>query len=116
MARKTRLVKKENPAAVSDLVSAPIITPPKALVFISHDTRDANLAEAFADLIADVSAGTVKSFRSSDNKGTSGIGLMMMLSMLREDYPWLYEIGREFQQVIRCGTKSEIKRRLGQNA
>ena len=45
----------------------------KPLVFISHDTRDADLAEAFSILLADVSAGTLKSFRSSDKKGTSGI-------------------------------------------
>lgn len=46
---------------------------PKPLVFISHDSRDADLAEAFSNLLIDVSGGTLKSFRSSDNKGTSGI-------------------------------------------
>lgn len=57
----------------------PPVAPPEAspltkpLVFISHDTRDADLAEAFSILLADVSAGTLKSFRSSDKKGTSGI-------------------------------------------
>ncbi len=45
----------------------------KSLVFISHDSRDADLAEAFANLLADVSGGTLKSFRSSDKKGNSGI-------------------------------------------
>lgn len=45
----------------------------RSLVFISHDSRDADLAELFADLLSDVSGGTLKSFRSSDNKGTSGI-------------------------------------------
>ena len=45
----------------------------RTLVFISHDSRDADLAEAFANLLSDVSAGTLKSFRSSDKKGTSGI-------------------------------------------
>lgn len=43
------------------------------LVFISHDNRDADLAEAFANLLTDASGGIVKSFRSSDKKGTSGI-------------------------------------------
>lgn len=43
------------------------------LVFISHDTGDADLAEAFANLLQDVSGGILKSFRSSDKKGTSGI-------------------------------------------
>lgn len=45
----------------------------KPLVFISHDSRDADLAEAFSNLLIDVSGGTLKSFRSSDKKGTSGI-------------------------------------------
>ncbi|PWB89718.1 hypothetical protein C5688_13910 [Methylocystis sp. MitZ-2018] len=44
-----------------------------ALVFISHDTRDAEIAEAFSRLLASVSAGVLKSFRSSDKKGNQGI-------------------------------------------
>jgi hypothetical protein len=43
------------------------------LVFISHDSRDAELAEAFSKLLKSVSAGMLKSFRSSDKKGTEGI-------------------------------------------
>src|ERR1017187_5862142 len=43
------------------------------LVFISHDSRDAELAEAFSKLLKSVSAGMLKSFRSSDRKGTEGI-------------------------------------------
>lgn len=43
------------------------------LVFISHDTRDAELAEAFSSLLKNVSAGVLKSFRTSDKKGTQGI-------------------------------------------
>jgi hypothetical protein len=45
----------------------------KPLVFISHDSRDAKLAEAFSDLLTAVSAGVLKSFRSSDKKGGAGI-------------------------------------------
>ena len=45
----------------------------KALVFISHDTRDAEIAEAFSRLLSSVSAGVLKSFRSSDKKGNQGI-------------------------------------------
>lgn len=45
----------------------------KPLVFISHDSRDADLAEAFSKLLKSVSAGMLKSFRSSDKKGTEGI-------------------------------------------
>lgn len=50
-------------------------SPPRGrpLVFISHDTRDADIAEAFADLLQDASGGVLHSFRSSDRKGTSGI-------------------------------------------
>jgi len=43
------------------------------LVFISHDTRDAELAEAFGKLLKSVSAGMIKTFRSSDKKGNEGI-------------------------------------------
>lgn len=43
------------------------------LVFISHDTRDAELAEAFSNLLKCVSAGVLKSFRTSDKKGNQGI-------------------------------------------
>src|ERR1041385_472384 len=45
----------------------------KPLVFISHDSRDADLAEAFNNLLTDASGGILKSFRSSDKRGTSGI-------------------------------------------
>jgi hypothetical protein len=53
-----------------DLLSA---TTPGPLVFISHDARDADLAEAFSKLLKSVSAGMIKTFRSSDKKGTEGI-------------------------------------------
>ncbi|MBZ5573795.1 MAG: toll/interleukin-1 receptor domain-containing protein [Acidobacteriia bacterium] len=43
------------------------------LVFISHDARDADLAEAFSKLLKSVSAGMIKTFRSSDKKGHEGI-------------------------------------------
>lgn len=39
------------------------------LVFISHDSRDAELAEAFTKLLASVSSGLLKSFRSTDSAG-----------------------------------------------
>lgn len=84
----------------------------RTLVFISHDNRDADLAEAFANLLSDVSAGMLKSFRSSDKKGSSGIefgtewykAIMSQLSDATDvvalltkhsiDRPWiLYEAG-----------------------
>lgn len=53
-------------------------TPPTStrqgpLVFVSHDTRDFQLAEQFSRLLTSVSAGVLKSFRSSDKTGTQGI-------------------------------------------
>jgi len=48
-------------------------TSPSPLIFISHDTRDAELAEAFSKLLRSVSAGVLKTFRSSDKRGTEGI-------------------------------------------
>ena len=50
--------------------------PPRAtspLIFISHDSRDADVAEAFSKLLSSVSAGVLKSFRSTDRKGSQGI-------------------------------------------
>jgi hypothetical protein len=110
---KLRHLKKPTPAAtVSEPASTAISAPAKALVFVSHDTRDADLAEAFAELVADVSVGTVKSFRSSDNKGTTGIefgenwytailtklgeatDVVALLTTNSIDRPWiLYEAG-----------------------
>ncbi len=47
--------------------------PARPLIFVSHDHRDAKLAEAFANLLTDASGGFLKSFRSSDRKGGAGI-------------------------------------------
>jgi len=84
----------------------------RTLVFISHDSRDADLAEAFANLLSDVSAGTLKSFSSSDKKGSAGIpfgtewyseimsklsdatDVVALLTKHSTDRPWiLYEAG-----------------------
>src|SRR5258705_10518018 len=59
--------------SLGDILLQSQSTRSQALVFISHDTRDADLAEAFSNLLLDVSGGLLKSFRSSDTKGTSGI-------------------------------------------
>lgn len=56
--------------APSDGAPAPATRP---LIFISHDHRDAELAELFETLITDSSGGYLRSFRSSDKKGVSGI-------------------------------------------
>lgn len=82
------------------------------LIFISHDSRDADLAEAFSKLLSSVSAGVLKSFRSSDRRGTQGIeygtewfpelmgrlesasDVVCLLTRRSLDRPWiLYEAG-----------------------
>lgn len=82
------------------------------LVFISHDTRDAELAEAFSELLINSSMGILESFRSSDKKGTQGIeygtlwydeifkklndasDVVCLLTHNSVDRPWiLYEAG-----------------------
>ncbi len=50
------------------------------LIFISHDTRDAELAEAVSKLLGSVSCGMLKSFRSSDKKGSQGIDYGLVVS------------------------------------
>jgi hypothetical protein len=84
----------------------------RPLVFISHDARDAALAEAFSRLLKSVSAGMIKTFRSTDKEGDSGIDfgeewykrLMMQLQATSDviclftersvDRPWiLFEAG-----------------------
>ena len=86
--------------------------PPQALVFISHDARDADLAEEFDNLLRDASGGMLKSFRSSDKKGTAGMeygeewysaimgklgsatDVVALLTPYSIDRPWiLYEAG-----------------------
>src|SRR6202008_871617 len=45
---------------------------PGPLIFISHDSRDFAVAEAFSKLLSSVTAGMLKTFRSSDKKGSQG--------------------------------------------
>lgn len=107
MARKRESASKEMVSA------APTLAPgTKPLVFISHDSRDAELAELFGNLLTDASGGILKSFRSSDRKGTAGIefgsqwydtimvrirdatDVVALLTPNSVDRPWiLYEAG-----------------------
>jgi hypothetical protein len=85
---------------------------PQPLVFISHDSRDADLAEEFDNLLRDASGGMLKSFRSSDKKGGAGMeygeewytaimsrlgtatDVVALLTPYSLDRPWiLYEAG-----------------------
>lgn len=107
--RKKSIVEGATVEPATVATSAPRSGP---LVFVSHDNRDADLAEGFANLLSDVSGGTLKSFRSSDNRGTSGIAfgtewyttimsrldeatdVVALLTAQSVDRPWiLYEAG-----------------------
>jgi hypothetical protein len=57
---------KKIPASADE----PHVRATATLIFISHDNRDADLAEAFSKLSRSVSAGVLQSFRSSDRKGS----------------------------------------------
>lgn len=43
------------------------------LVFISHDSRDCEVARAFSELLSSVSVGLLETFWSSDSKGACGL-------------------------------------------
>jgi hypothetical protein len=73
-------------------------------VFISHDTRDAEIAEAFSKLLKSVSAGMLKSFQSSDNKGTQGIEFGV------EWYPKVIENLQNASDVVCILTELSINR------
>jgi hypothetical protein len=77
---------------------------PKPLVFISHDTRDAELAEAFSNLLKTVSAGVLKSFRTSDKKGSQGIEYGV------EWYPEIIKNIQEASDVVCLLTENSIDR------
>ncbi len=74
------------------------------LVFISHDTRDANLAEAFSELLKKVSAGVLKSFRTSDKKGNQGIEYGI------EWYPEIIKNIQNASDVVCLLTENSINR------
>ena len=58
------------------------------LVFVSHDSRDADLAEALSKLLMNVSAGMLKSFRSSDRKGAQGIDFGVEWQPRADEQDW----------------------------
>ena len=97
--------KKSNPDDVpmsqSDLQSQKAKTP---LVFISHDTRDAELAEEFNNLLTRASAGALQAFRSSDKKGTQGIEYGL------DWYPAIMEKIDEATDVVCLLTRRSVER------
>lgn len=74
------------------------------LVFISHDTRDSELAEEFSNLLKSASAGALKSFRSSDKKGTQGI------EYGQEWYPAIMDKIDEASDVVCLLTQNSVDR------
>ncbi len=74
------------------------------LAFISHDSRDAEIAEAFSKLLSSVSAGVLKSFRSSDNKGNQGIEYGV------EWYPKIIDALQNASDVVCLLTDNSINR------
>jgi len=74
MASRKPTVKTVESGPVREKIGTSGLSPaPQALVFISHDSRDADLAEEFDNLLRDASGGMLRSFRSSDKKGTAGM-------------------------------------------
>lgn len=112
---KSKHAKSKRSVVVADAVAVPeslVKKPARPLIFVSHDHRDAALAEAFSNLLADASGGFLKSFRSSDRKGGAGIefgaewyteimgkindatDVVALLTSNSIDRPWiLYEAG-----------------------
>ncbi len=106
------MAKRETTIQKTTAVEQPKPVSKNPLVFISHDTRDAELAEAFSQLLSNSSMGILESFRSSDKKGTQGIeygtlwyeeifkklndasDVVCLLTHHSVDRPWiLYEAG-----------------------
>lgn len=104
--------KHQEPDVLKDGSRSTNLTSSSPLIFISHDTRDAELAEMFAKLLSSVSCGMLKSFRSSDKRGAQGIeyglewyphlmeklqtssGVVCLLTERSVDRPWiLFEAG-----------------------
>ncbi len=109
MAGKTTATKSKS-AKAKRLKST--ISEEKPLLFISHDTRDAEIAKAFGELIHRSSSGVIQTFRSSDTEGVSGIpygdewyrhiterldqasNIVALLTPQSNERPWiLYECG-----------------------
>lgn len=100
MARKTQqpeIPKKEAEKEVLTKSTQP-------LVFISHDSRDADLATEFCNLLKIASTGALKPFSSSDKKGTLGI------EYGSEWYPAIMEKIEEASDVVCLLTQNSVNR------
>ncbi len=97
MAKKSLPPKKEEVKEIIQKIKTP-------LVFISHETRDAEIAEEFGNLLKSASAGALKSFRSSDKKPTQGI------EYGSEWYPAIMEKIDEATDVVCLLTQNSVDR------
>lgn len=100
MAPRKKVETPENKQNIESIIS----DSNKPLVFVSHDTRDAELAEEFSNLLKSASAGALKSFRSSDKKGTQGI------EYGQEWYPAIMEKIDEASDVVCLLTQHSVDR------
>jgi hypothetical protein len=101
MATKRKL---KEPMAVNPKIESAAIKTTNPLIFISHDSRDADLAEEFSNLLKSASAGALKSFVSSDKKGTRGIEYGL------EWYPAIMDKIDEATEVVCLLTKRSVER------
>jgi len=109
---RSKAPKLNGPETATPIAESLIQKPARPLIFVSHDHRDAQLAEAFTNLLTDASGGFLKSFRSSDRKGGAGLefgaewyteimgkindatDVVALLTVNSVDRPWiLYEAG-----------------------
>lgn len=88
----------------TDLIDDGLARVVNPLVFISHDSRDADLAEAFGNLLKSVSAGVLKSFRTSDRRGNQGIEYGV------EWYPEIIKNIQSASDVVCLITKRSVDR------
>lgn len=93
--------KEKESSAVSKTLD---VKPKSPYVFLSHDTRDAEIAEAFAKLLASVTAGVLKCFRSSDKRGSQGIEYGV------EWFPELMKKLHEASDVVCLLTENSVNR------
>lgn len=102
MAARKKVEKPSNEKSKEISVVSKTTTSP--LVFISHDTRDAELAEEFSNLLNNASAGALNSFRSSDKKGTQGIEYGL------DWYPAIMDKIGEASEVVCLLTQRSVER------
>jgi hypothetical protein len=98
------MTKKKTKSDNSEIISESVSIVKSPQVFISHDSRDAEIAEAFSSLLKSASIGILNSFRTSDNKGKQGIDFGL---------EWLPEIIRgleESTEIVCLLTENSINR------